>query len=112
MDAASLAGEVRETHTSAVHTLSLVIAVVRARLLAAVVSREALLAHALPIHASAVVIALIRAGRDGTIGAFPAGVTEAAAGVGLVGAVATAACVHALMESRVNKGCCYRISLL
>lgn len=62
LDAAVLAGEVRETHALSVHAASLVVAVVRARLLAAVLSSETLVAHALAIHASAVVVALVRAG--------------------------------------------------
>lgn len=78
--------------------MSLVIAVVWTHQLAAVVSCVALMAHTLPIHTSAVVIALVGAGGHRTIWAFPSRVTEAAAGVVLVGTMATTACVHSLRE--------------
>jgi len=103
LDAAILAGEVRETRAFPIHTPSLVVAVVWTHGMAAVLSRVALVAHTLPIHTAAVVVALVRAGRGGAIGAFPPWVTEAAAGVRLEGTMATAACVHALRKSRMKK---------
>lgn len=60
------------------------------------------MADALAIYASAIVVALIWAGGFRTVGAFPSYVTEAAAGVVLVGTMATTAFVHALIKRYAN----------
>ena len=83
-----------ETQTLSIYTLSLIIAVIGTRQLAAVVSRVALMAHALPVHTSSIVVALIRAGGHRAIRALPAWVADTAADVLLVESMPTTACVH------------------
>lgn len=102
LDTAVLAAEVWEAHTLSVYAVALVAAVARALLLAAVVPREALVAHTLPVHASSIVVAFVWAGGHRAVWAFPARVAEAAAGVLLVCAVATAVCGHAWGEKHTR----------
>lgn len=84
----------REAHAFSIHALSLIVAIVWTRQLAAVLASVPLIAHAFPINTPAIVVTLVRAGRDGAIGAFPSRVTDTAAGFLLVRTMATAARVH------------------
>lgn len=92
-----------ETHTLPVYTLALVIAAVRTLELAAVVPSVALMAHTLPVHATAIVVTVFWAGGHRAVRPFPSRVTEAAARVVLVCPVAATARVHTLGTNAVKR---------